>query len=44
MWNIAEKRKELCDLLERGVSGNLTSAFGLEKILFLIGGMLVSGE
>ena len=35
MWNIAEKRKELFDLLERGVSGNLISAFGLEKSSFL---------
>ena len=35
MWNIAEKRKELLDLLERGVSGSLISAFGLEKSSFL---------
>ena len=35
MWNIAEKRKELLDLLERGVSGSFISAFGLEKSSFL---------
>ena len=35
MWNIAENRKELFDLLERGVSGYAISAFGLEKSSFL---------
>ena len=38
IWNIAEKRKELFDFLDKGVSGSTGpySAFGTEKSSFFV--------
>ena len=38
MWNITEKRKELFDFLDKGISGSTGpySAFGLEISSFLL--------